>query len=133
MSLQLTIAIDPALRADDLRVAVLEALGATGEEADGVDSSRGLFSWQRRQFGESVHGSQVVAAAQNVPGVAWVRLTVLRATGAAVPAWTLLTGALAAATPATQRSVACDGDRLLALASGALQLQFVADKEASST
>jgi hypothetical protein len=131
VSLQLTIGIDPTLRADDLRVAVLEALGATGDEGDGVDSSRGLFSWQLRQFGESVHGSQVVAAVQNVPGVTWVRLTALRPAGTVTLPWLLLTGAMAAATPATQRALACAGDRLLALASTALQLQFVADKEAS--
>ena len=129
VSLRLTIGIDPALRADALRVAVLEALGATGEEADGIDSSRGLFSWQLRQFGESVHGSQVVAAVQNVPGVTWVRLAAMHPAGVPMP--TLVLASSLALAGATQRALACDGDRLLALDATALQLQLVADKEAS--
>jgi predicted phage baseplate assembly protein len=129
VALRMTVGIDPTLRADDLRMAVLEALGATGAEVDGVDSSRGLFSWQLRQFGESVHGSQVVGAAQNVPGVSWVRLDALRPASATSMSLSLAS-ALTFAVPATQRALACAGDRLLALAATDLQLQFVADKEA---
>jgi hypothetical protein len=122
VSLELTVGHDPTLRAEDLRVAILQALGATGLEGNGVDSARGLFSWEQRQFGEGVHGSQVVAVVQNVPGVAWVRLTALAAAGPHLflPRIRAL---------ATQRSLACAGDQLLALEAGALQLQLAAAKE----
>lgn len=122
LSLQLTVGHDPRLRADELRTAILEALGATGLEGNGVDSSHGLFSWQQRQFGEGVHGSQVVGAVQNVPGVAWVRLSALAASGS--PLLMPRSRALA-----TQRVLACAGDHLLALQSTSLQLQMAADKE----
>ena len=129
VALKLVVGIDPTRRADDVRAAILVALGAKGEEGNGIDSSRGLFSWQQRQFGEAAHGSQVVGAVQNVPGVAWVRLTKMSAhqpqlllSGLAFPALHLTT--------ATQRSLPCASDRLLSLPSTALQLQLAADKEA---
>jgi hypothetical protein len=110
-----------------MRAAILEALGATGEEGNGIDASRGLFSWQRRQFGEGVHGSEIVGAVQAVPAVTWVRLSSLAPLGTAGAVthhyWPSLS------VPATQRSLACAGDRLLALASTALHLQLAADKE----
>lgn len=112
IALKLVVGYAPDRRIDDVRAAILTALGASGEEGNGVDSSKGLFSWQQRQFGESAHGSQIVGAVQNVPGVAWVRLS------------------LSGLTPPTQRSVPCAGDRLLALPSTSLQLQLAADKEA---
>jgi len=113
VSLQMTVGHDPTLRADDLRVAILEALGATGLEGNGVDSSRGLFSWQQRQFGEGVHGSQVIGTVQNVPGVVWVRLNAITT---------------AVLSKVMQRSLACAGDRLLALEADEIQLQLTADK-----
>jgi len=119
VALRLVVGIDPLRRADDLRPLILEALGATGEEGNGVDASCGLFSWQRRRFGEGVHGSQVVAAVQQVTGVVWVRLVWLSSGS----------GFAVAHVPATQRSVNCAGDRVLALDSAALQLQLTADKE----
>lgn len=129
VALKLIVGHEATRRADDVRAAILQALGATGEEGDGIDSSRGLFSWQHRQFGESAHGSQVVGAVQNVPGVAWVRLTRM-----STHQPQLLLSALAFstlhATTATQRSLPCAGDRLLSLPSTALQLQLAADKEA---
>jgi hypothetical protein len=125
IALTLVVGHESHRRADDVRAAILTALGATGEEGHGIDSSMGLFSWQHRQFGESAHGSQVVGAVQNVPGVAWVRLGALW-----TPAPQLFLLNLHAFAPATQRSVACAGDRLLALQSTSLQLQLAADKEA---
>ncbi|HEX3141839.1 MAG TPA: hypothetical protein VHQ87_17420, partial [Rhizobacter sp.] len=135
VALHLVVGYDPTRRADELRPLILEALGAAGAEGDGVDASRGLFSWQQRQFGQGVHGSQIVAAVQNVDGVAWVRLTSL---SVAAPPLLLLPNlglslstplVLKAAVPPTQRSLACAGDRLLALDVAALQLQMAADKE----
>ena len=144
VALQLVVGMDPLRRADAVRVAILEALGAGGEEGNGVDASRGLFSEQQRQFGQGVHGSQVVAAVQNVGGVVWVRLSGM---GIAQPLFSLapalgltLIGKpitpkpffkpiFLPATPPTQRSLACAGDRLLALQAAHLQLQLAADKE----
>jgi predicted phage baseplate assembly protein len=62
---------DPSRREADVRGAILEALGAAAPDAA---RGHGLFSWQRRQLGESAHGSQIVAAIQNAAGVAWVEL-----------------------------------------------------------
>lgn len=126
VSLHLVVGYQADHRLDDMRTAILEALGATGEEGNGIDASCGLFSWQRRQFGEGVHGSQIVGAVQNVPGVAWVRLNTLNASSATMAHLYLPSLKV----PATQRSLACAGERLLALSSTAVQLQLAADKEA---
>jgi hypothetical protein len=127
VGLHLVAGYQAVYRAGDVRAAILEALGATGEEGNGIDASRGLFSWQRRQFGEGVHGSEIVGAVQHLPAVTWVRLgslSPLDTAGAVThPYWPSLK------VPATQRSLACAGDRLLALSSTALHLQLAADKE----
>ena len=57
-----------------MRAAILEALGVSGLEADGIAGDGGLFSLERRGFGQSAHSSQILAAVQQVDGVAWVRL-----------------------------------------------------------
>jgi predicted phage baseplate assembly protein len=126
VSLGLVVGCDPALHPAAVRAAILLALGARGEEGMGVDSSQGLFSWQRRQFGETVHGSQVISAVQNVAGVVWVRLLALDHANAPVPA--LLTH-----TPAIGRTLTCGGDQLLALQASALQLQVAADTQGVSS
>ncbi len=56
----------------DVKAGILASLGAA--EDDGIASAEGLFSWQQRRFGEGAHGSQIVGAIQNVPGVRWVDL-----------------------------------------------------------
>ena len=138
VSLHLVVGYDPTRRTEELRLAILEALGASGEEGNGVDSSRGLFSWQQRQFGDGVHGSQVVAAVQKVSGVIWVRLVALAVArpplvqakpGLQLSAELSQPALSIANVPATQRSLACAGDRLLALQTTALQLQFAADEQ----
>ncbi len=104
-----TVGYDGSYRADNVRAAILDALGAA---ADGSDRAHGLFSWQQRQFGEGAHGSQLVAAIQNVAGVAWVRLTALSAAGPihVVP---LFHGS--ARVPPDRRTIACPTDSILAL------------------
>ena len=79
---------------------------------DGSGRAHGLFSWQQRQFGEGAHGSQILAAIQNVAGVAWVRLTALSPVGPihVVP---LLLGS--ARVPPDRRTIACPTDSILAL------------------
>ncbi len=125
VALRLVVGCDAALHPDAVRAAILVALGARGEEGNGVDSTQGLFSWQQRQFGEAVHGSQVVSAVQNVAGVIWVRLLALDRVDAPNG------GASAATTtqPAVGRTLSCSGEQLLALQATALQLQMAADSQ----
>jgi hypothetical protein len=109
VTLTLQAGFDPLLREEDVRHGILEALGAGGEEGNGVDSGRGLFSWQRRRFGQGVHASQIVAAAQNAEGVHWVRLI----------GWPL------------QQALPCPDDRLFALAAADLTLSLTREEEAA--
>jgi len=71
----LTVAYDPRRIESDMRGAILEALGVSGEEANGIAGDHGLFSLAKRQFGQSAHSSQIVGAVQQVLGVSWVTLT----------------------------------------------------------
>jgi hypothetical protein len=114
-----TLGYDVTYREDDVRAAVLDALGAA---ADGSERARGLFSWQQRQFGEGVHGSQIVAAIQNVPGVAWVRLTAMSTTGLTL----LVHFSLASlhVLPPDRRAIACPTDGILALDAADLTLSL---------
>lgn len=116
--LSLRAAYDSRLREADVRRAVLEALGADGEEANGIDGSHGLFSLSNRQLGASAHGSQVLAAVQNLPGIAWVGFNI-SAPGAA---------RLIAPGAGNFRRFLCPNDRILALAAADLDLHLVAVK-----
>ncbi len=74
--LDLTVAADPTRREEDIAAAIAVALGVADDNPfDDLDAGRrGLLHWRMRNFGDNVHGSQVIGAAQNVPGVRWVRL-----------------------------------------------------------
>ena len=80
--LSLRIGHDARLRGADLLPAVQLALGA-GTDAVALDDppTGGVFDWRARQFGQDVHGSQLVGRVQQVPGVVWVELTALAAAG----------------------------------------------------
>src|SRR5262249_7059836 len=99
-----TVGYDVSYREDDVRAAVLDALGAA---ADGSNRVQGLFSWQQRQFGEGAHGSQIVAAIQNLPGVAWVQLTALGTVG---PTLLLQFSLVARLVSPDRRAIACPTD-----------------------
>ena len=71
MSLEITLATDPALRRGDVEEAVRTALVRD-------------FGRPARRFGEAVHRSQVLACVQGVPGVLAALLTGFSATGVAV-------------------------------------------------
>ncbi len=71
MSLEVTLATDPALRRNDVEEAVRSALVRD-------------FGRQARRFGEAVHRSQVLACVQGVPGVLAALLTGFSATGVVV-------------------------------------------------
>lgn len=67
-----TVAIGPALREENIREAVREALGADGEDGH---AGNGLFSPAYRRFGQGERASTVEGVVQNVEGVAWARAT----------------------------------------------------------
>ena len=72
--LSLLLSYDPSFRPEDLNVAIKKALGAL-PAVDGEAPEEGVFSLDQRQFGQDVHLSQVMAAAQAIEGVVWVRTT----------------------------------------------------------
>jgi predicted phage baseplate assembly protein len=133
VSVNVAVGFDATWRSEDVRQAILEALGARNEETEGVDGSQGLFSWQRRNFGEGVHGSHVVAAVQNVPGVAWVRLNALEfARPSRIVMSRLQPGAMAipiGPVPAIRRALPCDTDTILALSAQAVTLNLAEAEE----
>jgi len=118
VEVEIAAGFDATLDEAAVREAVLEALGATGEEGNGSDSSRGLFSWQQRQFGDTAHASQIIAAVQNASGVQWAELRALGSGGVLVRA----TGA----TPLSRRALACPENRILSLAAADLTLTLTA-------
>ncbi|MGH8051483.1 MAG: hypothetical protein ACREPB_12560 [Arenimonas sp.] len=73
------IGYDPSRLVEDITKAIKLSLGLSGEEANGIDGKDGLFGLNRRDFHQSVHSSEIIAAIQNVPGVAWVKLRAARA------------------------------------------------------
>ena len=70
--ISLTAGYDPAYRSGDLDAAIIAALGAL-PAIDGNPPGAGLFALAGRSFGQDVHISQAVAAAQSVEGVVWVK------------------------------------------------------------
>jgi len=135
VSLSLSVGFDPTRRMQDVRAAILLALGAAESSSDVSAVEEGLFGWRRRQFGQGVHGSQVVASVQNVPGVVWVRLESL---GIAEPSFNgrlaiqinrvspFLVGRL---TGATRRVLPCDSDSILALDAASVALSLSMERE----
>lgn len=146
----LTVAADANRRTAEIAEAIAVALGVEDDDpADDVDlGSRGLMHWRRRNFGDGVHGSQIIAAAQNVAGVRWVRLDRMAlATGIALRSPLLAASSLSAlslsalslsplsltgfapALPPSRRSLRASSLQLLSLARSDLHLEFVADTE----
>ncbi|NML16833.1 hypothetical protein [Azohydromonas caseinilytica] len=133
--LSLVLAIDPARRPEDVSEALQAALGVEDDEpADDVDlGEHGLLHWRRRNFGDPLHGSQVIAAAQNVPGVRWVRLERMELAPAGAGAGLALRrplGASPAATPPSRRTLQVSAQQMLSLARADLALRFEDDGSA---
>jgi hypothetical protein len=72
--LELTVARDPTFREALVDKAIKEALGLSGAEGDGIDSSKGLFSAARRVFGQPEYANRIEGVVQNVKGVVWARV-----------------------------------------------------------
>jgi hypothetical protein len=139
----LAVAIDPSLRSEDIAVAISGALGVEDDDpADDLDlGARGLMHWRMRNFGDGVHGSQILAAVQNVAGVRWVEIDRLQIAPtlalAAVPRLSISPASLAGLSvggfgrvvPPVRRSLRARADQLLSLARAGLAIRFVADPE----
>ena len=61
-------------REEDMKDAVKEALGLVGEEGNGIENDKGLFSLKSRRFGQGAHVSQIMAAVQQVDGITWIEI-----------------------------------------------------------
>lgn len=138
VSLSLSVGFDPTRRIEDVRAAILLALGAAAPSSDVTAVEEGLFGWRRRQFGQEVHGSHVVASVQNVPGVVWVRLESL---GIAEPVFSIRLAAqpdwlpslsLGRLTGATRRVLLCDSDSILALDAASVSLSLSVEREGTA-
>lgn len=102
-------------RPDDVEEAVLKALGVTGEEDNGIDAAEGLFGLDSRQFGQSVHVSQVLGWIQQVDGVAWVRVDSFEPIDLGTPVETNPFELVAPAVPVRLESVSCHEQSILTL------------------
>jgi len=117
-------AFDPTLREDDVKKAVKEALGVTGEEGNGIDGSDGLFGIKQRKFGQNEYATKLAGTIQNVEGVLWAKVTAFGA----------LTGeeddpselALPSEPKELEELVSCDSIYLLSLYTDHLQLSIAA-------
>jgi len=89
LAIDLTICVGPNYFQGDVYAALWQVL-VTGDSCAGTP---GLLSSENFQFGETVYASPIIAAAQGVPGVVSVQMTVfarqdsLPAPGAPVPAF----------------------------------------------
>src|SRR5262249_25561535 len=85
LHLDLTVGYVANRRPEAVAPAVRTALGVTGEEGNGIDSSAGLFGLQQRCFGQGAHVSQVMGAVQQMDGVSWVRVDAFQTIPLGVP------------------------------------------------
>ena len=72
VEMKLMVGRDPAFRRDLLEKSIKEALGAIDE--DGSSGSCGLFSAQRRHFGQPEYATRIEGIVQNIQGVVWARV-----------------------------------------------------------
>lgn len=133
VQIDLNVAIDSALRSEDITRSIQAALGIEDNDPtdDGDLGERGLMHWRMRDFGQAVHGSQIVGAVQRVDGVRWVEL---RSFALDMPKLLLtpLTKPLALTffhTPPVRRSLRASADQLLTLPGSGLNLHFLSDQE----
>jgi predicted phage baseplate assembly protein len=111
---------DRTYRAQDVTDGIVEALGAGSPE--GSEPAQGLFGWQQRRFGEGAHGSQIVAAIQNVPGVVWVELTAAGVKG--LFTFLFAPGFHIVPVSPERQAITCPPDSMLALDTGDLALSL---------
>lgn len=81
LELELSVCVQPDYFASDVELALLDVF-SSGYRADGT---RGFFHPDNFSFGDPVPGSRIYAAAQAVPGVAHLEITILRPRGTRLP------------------------------------------------
>lgn len=116
-------------REQDVTAAIKQALGLAGEVGNGVDGTNGLFGLAQRRFGENVHTSQIIAAAQNTEGVAWVRLKAAQILDLGTPPETDPTALAKPSIDVISPVLSCTAERLLALHSAHLTLSLSKNEE----
>jgi hypothetical protein len=122
---KLTVGLHPAHREEDVARTVQAALGAAGAEGDGVDGMEGLFG-EARAFGGTAHVSQVLAAAQNVPGVVWVQAQASQVLPAGIPPEPDPLEIPLPSNPPRHENLNCGSEEILALHVSHLVLAFAA-------
>ena len=110
-----------------VKAAIQKALGLTGQEGTGIDSSDGLFSLNTRRFGQTVHLSQIQAAVQQVKGVTWLEIDDAQALDLGTPPETDPKELPKPSIAATDKIIACAPNRILALHSLHLDLSLAID------
>ena len=126
VALDLTVAYESALLESDIEAAVLAALGVLEEGAEEAPET-GLFAIPGRRFGQGAHVSQVLGAAQNVPGVTWVRVDGFDVIPLASPP-SADPSAVAMPEPLLRReAIGCEPTEVLVMADLHLRLSPVAD------
>lgn len=129
--LKLAVGLHPAYREEDVAGAIQSALGATGvaeaegTEGEGTEGAAGLFG-AARAFGVTAHVTQVLAAAQNTPGVVWVQALASLVLPAGNPPETDPLELSLPANPPRHENLNCGSGEILALHAAHLVLQFVA-------
>ena len=112
LHLDLTVGYGSDRLAEDVTPAVWAALGVAQGSAEPAD---GLFGFKQRGFGEGAHVSQVIGAAQRVPGVVWVQVDALQAVPLGLPPQTNPVQLSVPAVTARHEAIDCPGHALLAL------------------
>jgi len=117
-------------RAENIELAMKQALGLGGEEGDGVDGEHGLFSLGNRAFGQGAHLSQIEAAIQQVEGVAWVEIDDAQPLDAGTPPENDPANIAKPVAASTGKVLLCPPAAVLALHSTHLVLKLTADDQA---
>jgi predicted phage baseplate assembly protein len=121
---------EAARREADVASAIKRALGLTGEEGNGIDGEEGLFGLRSRQFGQNAHKSQIIAAAQNAPGVTWVALKGAKNLNLGSPPETDPLALTLPSIEVVHSALACPSSRILVLHSAHLVLSLAKDENA---
>ena len=100
---------------EDVEAAIKIALGLIGEEGNGIETDKGLFSLKVRYFGQGVHRSQIIAAIQQVDGVTWVEIDDAQALDLGVPPETGPNELAKPVVISTGATIACLPTRILTL------------------
>lgn len=107
---------------------IKEALGMMGEEGNGIESDKGLFSMKSRRFGQGAHVSQIMAFVQQVDGVAWVEVDDAQAIDLGTVPETDPAELSKPSTPSTHKEISCRPTRILTLHTLHFDLSLEIDK-----